>query len=150
MQLCGLNEPGWPGTRAGLLGCVREVINNGALGRALTQTPLSVLVEAVGAARGADAVLQHVALHALQAVGVQRAAAGVTAPVTLYIERERERERERGRERGREREREREREKEGEREGERGREGGRERERESEGGRERRRERDRVRERERE
>lgn len=47
------------------------------------ETSVSVLIGTEGASLCADAVLQDVSLHALQAVGPQRTFAGVTAPVTL-------------------------------------------------------------------
>lgn len=49
----------------------------------LTEALVSVLVGARGAPLGADTLLQHVALHALQAVGPQGTATRVAAPVTL-------------------------------------------------------------------
>lgn len=50
----------------------------------LTETFVSILVEAWGAALGADSVLEHVSIHAQQAVGAQGAPAGVAAPVALW------------------------------------------------------------------
>lgn len=52
---------------------------------ALTEAFVSVLVGARGAALGAHSILQHVAVHAEQAVCPQRAFAGVAAPVALCI-----------------------------------------------------------------
>lgn len=50
---------------------------------ALTEAFVSVLVGAGGAALGAHSILQHVAVHAEQAVCPQWAFAGVAAPVAL-------------------------------------------------------------------
>lgn len=50
----------------------------------LTKASVSILIGARGATLGAHTILQHVSLHALQAVCPQRAFTGVTAPVTLY------------------------------------------------------------------
>lgn len=50
----------------------------------LTEAFVSILVEAWGAALGADSVLEHVSVHAQQAVGGQGAPAGVAAPVALW------------------------------------------------------------------
>lgn len=50
----------------------------------LTEAFVSILVEAWGAALGADSVLEHVSIHAQQAVGAQGAPAGVAAPVALW------------------------------------------------------------------
>lgn len=52
----------------------------------LTETFVSVLIEALRAPLGADSILQHISVHAQQAVRAQRASAGVTAPVTLWKE----------------------------------------------------------------
>lgn len=60
----------------------------------LTEASVSILIRSDGAALGTHAVLQHVSLHALQAVGSQRAFTGVAAPVTFW-------EQDRGNRRGR-------------------------------------------------
>lgn len=49
----------------------------------LTEASVSIPVGSRRAPVGADAVAQHVALHALQAVGAQGPSAGVAAPVAL-------------------------------------------------------------------
>jgi len=50
----------------------------------LTEASVSVLIRAPDAPLCAHSILQHVSLHALQAVGSQRAFTGIAAPVTLW------------------------------------------------------------------
>lgn len=56
----------------------------------LTEAFVTILVGARAAPLGAHSVLQHVAVHAQQAVGTQRAFTGVTAPVALCKQIERQ------------------------------------------------------------
>lgn len=49
----------------------------------LTDAFISVPIEAGGAPLGAHSILQHISVHAKQAIGAQRAFTGVTAPVAL-------------------------------------------------------------------